>query len=136
MAVLALTSCSVTINSVDMSQYVAGVEVSVDSAELDTTDFASGGWKEVIGGLKSGNVRVRFNQDYASTTVDDRLWALFGTVTAFIVRPTSSSVSTSNPNYTFSALINSLSPVAGNVGDLATLDHTWPMSGSVSRATS
>lgn len=136
MAVLALTSCFVSINSVDMSQYVAGVEVSVDAAELDTTDFASGGWKEVIGGLKSGNCRVRFNQDFATTTVDDRLWALFGTVTAFIVRPTSSSVSTSNPNYTFSALINSLSPVTGNVGDLATLDHTWPMSGSVSRATS
>lgn len=135
MAVLALTSCSVTINSVDMSQYVAGVEVSVDSAELDTTDFASGGWKEVIGGLKSGNVRVRFNQDYASTTVDDRLFALFGTVTAFAIRPTSASVGATNPEYQFSALINSLSPVAGNVGDLATLEHTWPISGAVTRAT-
>lgn len=136
MAVFALTSCFVSINSVDMSQYVAGVELSIEANELDTTDFASSGWKEVIGGLKSGNVRVRFNQDFASTTVDDRLFALFGTVTAFLVRPTSASVGATNPNYTFSALINNYQPVTGNVGDLATMDLTWPISGAVTRATS
>ncbi len=136
MAVFALTSCFVSINAVDMSQYVAGVELSIEANELDTTDFASSGWKEVIGGLKSGNVMVKFNQDFASTTVDDRRFALFGTVTAFIVRPTSASVGATNPNYTFSALINNYQPVTGNVGDLATMDLTWPISGAVTRATS
>lgn len=136
MAVLALTSCFIEVNSVDMSQYAKGVELSIESSELDTTDFASGGWREVIGGLKSGNVRVTWNDDFASTTVDDRLWALFGTVTAMKVRPTSASVGATNPNYTFSALVSTFTPIAGDVGDLAGQQLTWPISGAVTRATS
>lgn len=136
MAVLALTSCYVEVNSVDMSQYVKGVEISLEAAELDTTDFASGGWKEVIAGLASGNVRITFNNDFASTTVDDRLFALFRTVTGIAIRPTSAAVGATNPSYEFDALVNSFQPVAGNVGDLAGQQLTWPISGAVTRATS
>lgn len=135
MAVLALTSARVELNGVDMSTYAAGVELSVDSAELDATDFGSGGWKEVIGGLKSGNVRISWHADFATTTVDDRLWALLGTVCTLKIRPTSSAISTTNPEYQTNVLVNSLQPVAGNVGDLASMDNTWPLSGSVTRAT-
>lgn len=134
MAVLALISCRVEINAVDMSQYVTGVELPVDAAELETTNFASGGWKTVIGGLKSGTAKVMLNDDFAATTVDDRLWPLFGTVVTLKVRPTSAAISATNPEYQTSVLINSLAPVQGNVGDLATQDLTWPLSGAVTRA--
>lgn len=136
MAVLALISCRVEINAVDMSQYVTGVELPVDAAELETTNFASAGWKTVIGGIKSGSAKVMFNDDFAATTVDDRLWPLFGTVVTLKVRPTSAAISATNPEYQTSVLVNSLAPVAGKVGDLATADLTWPLTGAVTRATS
>lgn len=136
MAVLALTSCYVEINSVDMSAFVTAVEIDAEVVDLVTTNFGSGGWDERIGGLKSGTFAVTFNNDFAATTVDDRLWPLFGTVVTFAVRPTSSAVGATNPSYEGSVLVNELSPISGSVGDLAQHDVTWPCSGTVTRATS
>lgn len=136
MAVLALTDCYVELNSVDMSAFVTSVEIDAEVVDLVTTNFGSGGWDERIGGLKSGTFQVTFNNDFDATTVDDRLWPLFGTVTTFAVRPTSSAVSATNPSYSGSVLVNELSPISGSVGDLAEHDVTWPVSGVVTRATS
>ena len=46
------------------------------------TDFASAGWVEYIGGLKSGNLSIEFHDDVADNDVDEELWALLGTVVA------------------------------------------------------
>ena len=40
-----------------------------------------------------------------------------------------------NPSYTAVCLVNSYSPFASSVGDLATLSVSWPTSGTVVRAT-
>lgn len=135
MAVLALVDTYVELNSVDMSAFVTAVELDAEVVDLTTTNFGSGGWDERIGGLKSGTLQISFNDDFAATTVDDRLWPLFGTVVTFEIRPTAAAVGTTNPSYTGSVLVNELSPVAGSVGDLATQDLTWPVSGVVTRAT-
>lgn len=136
MAVLALVDCYVELNSVDMSNFVTAVELDAEVVDLTTTNFGSGGWDERIGGLKSGTIAITFNNDFAATTVDDRLWPLFGTVVTFAIRPTAAAVATTNPSYSGSVLVNELSPVSGSVGDLATHDVTWPVSGVVTRATS
>lgn len=136
MAVLAFTDCSFTLNSVDHSADVASVELDLEGVQLDTTNFGSSGWMEAIGGLKSATLKVQFQQDFASTTVDDRLFPLFNTVVTFAVRATSASVGATNPSYSGSVLINEYSPMAGSVGDLLTMDLTWPVTGAVSRATS
>lgn len=136
MAVLAFTDCRVEINSVDHSADIANVELDLEGVQLDTTNFGSAGWTEAIGGLKSATVKVQFQDDFASTTVDDRLWALFNTVVTFRVRPTQSAIGATNPEYQMSILVNELSPISGSVGDLATQDLTWPVTGAVTRATS
>ncbi len=136
MAVLALINPVVTLNSIDHSADVAKAELDLQGVQLDTTNFGSAGWEEAIGGLKSFTLKLMFQQDFAATTVDDRLWALFNTVTTFAVRATTASVSATNPSYSGSVLINELSPISGSVGDLLTMDLTWPGSGAVARATS
>lgn len=133
MAVYMLTSEYLALNSVDRSAHVKSCTLTVDAAELDTTDFASGGWKEVIGGLKSGQLTITFQDDVTDGSIDDILWALFGTVTTFEVRPTSSSVGVNNPKYTGSVLIKGHS-IGGAVGDLATKSVTYPTSGTITRA--
>ena len=130
MALYALTSEYVAINSVDYSDHCKGATLVVDA-----TDFASGGWVEYIGGLKSGSLQLEFMDDVADNDIDEELWALLGTVTAFAVRPTSSAVGTSNPQYSGSVLVTSHS-IGGSVGDLAMKSLTFPTSGAVSRATS
>lgn len=134
MAVYALTSETVTVNSVDYTGDLKSATLTVDAAQLDTTDFASAGWTEVIGGLKSGTLSLEFQDDVADDALDEELWALLGTVVAFTVKPTSAAVSASNPSYSGSVLITGHS-LGGTVGDLAMKSLTFPTSGAVTRAT-
>jgi hypothetical protein len=59
---------------------------------------------------------------------------LIGTVVPVKVKPTSAAVSATNPEYRFDALISSWSPIAGAVGDLATVSVTWQISGVITKA--
>lgn len=138
MAVYAMTSCRVELNSVDMSAYVASVELAATAAELDTTNYASAGWETKLMGLKSFFLKVKFNDDFAATTVDDRVWAFYNTGTAvgFKIRPTSAAIGATNPSFEGSFLPTEFVAVAGSVGDLATKDITYPGTGALSRATS
>src|SRR5688572_1976331 len=107
MGLFALTSEFTSINSVDYSDHLKSSTLVVDAAQLDTTDFASGGWVEYIGGLKSGSLQLNFMDDVADDNVDEELWALLATVVAFAVRPTSAEVGPSNPSYSGSVLVTS-----------------------------
>lgn len=136
MAVIALINPVVTIAGIDMSAHITEVQLDVETADLETTNFGSLGWRTRIGGLKQGEAKVAFNDDFAATTVDDRLWGWFGTVQTFNVKATTGATSATNPEYRMSVLVNNMSPLAGKVGDLATQDLTWPVTGVVTRATS
>jgi len=63
------------------------------------------------------------------------LWPLLGTSATVVIKPTSSAVSATNPNYTAICLVNDLTPVSGQIGDLSTFSITWPTNGTVSRGT-
>ena len=134
MAVMALTTEYTGINGVDESANIKSSTLTIDVNPLDTTDFASAGWTEVIGGLKSGTLSIEFQDDVAAAAIDSKLWAILGTVVAFEVRLTSAVVGTSNPKWTGSVLINGHS-VGGAVGELAGKSLSFPTSGAVTRAT-
>ena len=132
MTIYALTSQVTQLNSVDYSDHLKNSVLTIDVAQLDTTDFASGGWTEMIGGLKSGTLALNFMDDVADNDVDEELWALVGTVVSFAVKATSGSISTSNPEYQGNVLITSHS-IGGGVGELAQKSLTFPTSGAITR---
>jgi hypothetical protein len=133
MAVMSLTTQYTSINSVDESANIKSSTLTVDVNPLDTTDFASAGWVEQIGGLKSGTLAVEFQDDIVAAAIDSKLWAILGTVVPFEVRLTSAVVGASNPKWTGNILITGHS-VGGAVGDLAMKSLTFPTSGAVTRA--
>ena len=135
MSIFALTAEVVTLNSVDHSAICKSATLAVDAAQLDTTDFASGGWVEMIGGLKSGTLALEFMDDVAAGEVDSDLWSILGTVVPFTVKLTDAAVGTSNPQYTGNVLVTSHT-LGGAVGDLAVKSLSFPTSGAVTRATS
>jgi hypothetical protein len=135
-ATFALNDCYVALNGTDRSSSIKSVTLTVDVAELDTTDFADSGWTVPIAGRKSGSLALTFNQDVAASAIDSVMWPLLGTVVTFEVRATNASVGASNPKYTGSVLINSWAPLSGAVSDLAEVSVTFPLSGAVTRATS
>lgn len=133
MAVFALTTTQLTLNSVDLTDHVKSVTLTVDAAQLDSTAMGSE-WTEVIGGLKSGTLAVTFNDDYDTSSVDASIWGALGTVVTFSTRATSAAVGTTNPSYSGSVLISQWI-AGGQVGDLASKQVSWPVSGTVTRAT-
>jgi hypothetical protein len=136
MAKMVLTSEYLALDSNDLSDNVVKAELSVEVDEKDVTTMGSGGWNESIGGLKSGTLAVEFKQDFAASALDSIMWPLLGTVVAFEVRPTSSSVGTSNPKWTGNVLVKEWKPISGGVGDDASVSVSLPTTGTVTRATS
>ena len=128
-------SATLTINSVDLSDHMtsASLEISYDS--VPTTAFGDT-VETLIPGTGSAVLYVTFNQDYAGSEVDATLNGLAGTATAFVFKPTSASVSATNPSYAGSALVTSLTPISAEVGSLSTASVSWPVTGALTRATS
>lgn len=135
MAKYVVTGTHVTLNATDISDATARAELVINAAEVETTDFGSAGWTEVIGGLKSGSVSLDFHNDFGVGGVSTLFQDLVGTVATITLNPEGSTVSATNPTYTASVLITSFTPVSGAVGDLATFSVTFPTSGAVSYAT-
>jgi hypothetical protein len=132
---IVLTNAVVRINASDISTNVNQIELALTSDEIDTTAFGATGWRTVTGGLKSGSVTLSLHNDYAAGAIDSVLFGLFNTSATFVVLPNGTAAGTSNPGYTFQALVNNLQPVSGAVGDLAVQSLTFPINGEVSRAT-
>jgi hypothetical protein len=131
-----VTGNNVSIGGTDVSASVARAELTITSTEVDVTDFASGGFTEVVGGLKSGSLSLDFHTDFGEGALNTVLTEdLVGTLVEIVViAGNGSAASAATPSYTANFLINSLSPVSGAVGDLSTFSVTFPMSGTVTKA--
>ena len=135
MAAYMLNNASVVINSVDLSAAVTSITFSEDAAQLETTAMGDDN-VTMIGGLKSGTIDLEFNQDLAATDVQATVRALLGTVTTLVVKNIASAAATTNPQWTFSALVTEWPSINGTVGELATASVSWPITGAVVQATS
>ena len=135
MAKFVLTDASVVLNSVNLSDHVSSVTLEITADEIVTTAMGDT-FQSRAGGLKDGTLSIEFQQDFAASEVDATLFPLLGSTTAFVVKPTSGSVSSTNPSYAGNVLVNSHSPVANGVGELATMSVSFPTSGTITRATS
>lgn len=132
---LVLTDCFVSFNAVDLSANVKSVTLDYSAEALDVT--AMGDTTHIrIGGLKDWSASVEFHQDYALSSVDATLFPLVGSTGTLIIRPDNSDgVSTTNPNFTGTALLESYNPVGGAVGELAAASASFQAAGTLSRAT-
>jgi len=136
MAKMVLLASYLSLNSTPLSSNANKIELTVEVEEKDVTTYGSLGWKEVLGGLKSGTLAIEFKQDFAATQLDSIMWPLLGTVVPFEVRADQATAGTSNPKYTGNVLIKAWNPLTGSVGDDATVSVSYSTSGVVTRATS
>lgn len=135
MAVFVATDYSITINGTNFSTSLTQAELSEEAADVSTTTFGSG-WNTRVAGLKQASLTLAFNQDFGAASVDATLSPLLGSLATVVIKPTSGTASATNPTYTGTFLVTQYVPFASSVGDLATLNVTWPSSGTVVRATS
>jgi hypothetical protein len=129
------TDVTVTLNGTAITSNLNSVELNISSDEIETTTFGTSGFKTVIGGLKSGTLRLDFMQDFAAGSIDALLFPLFNTIGTVVIKPNGTVTSATNPAYTASVLINNYIPFSSSVGDLASFSVTLPTTGEITRAT-
>ena len=140
MARLVLTDAYVVFASTDISQYVTSVTLSSTLDVVETTGMSNTS-RTRVAGLRDNQLTLEFNQDFDAggleaivnpTTATTKI----GTAVAMEIRPTSAVASSTNPKYTFNALVSEWQSLSGSVGELATVSVTWPISGAITKATS
>jgi hypothetical protein len=124
----------VTIGTTVLSDSIASVTLDITADEVETTSFGSS-YRTRIGGLRDGSVSLDFHQDFGAGSVDALLFPLMGSTVAVRIAPTSGTVTATNPEYRFTALVTQYQPFAGSVGDLATLSISWPTASEIVRGT-
>ena len=138
MAKHVLTNASLTVNSVDLSDHVQRITVTMASEDVDLTAMGASS-REHAPGLRDDRISVTFFQDFAASKVDATLSPLVGSAsgTTVVVKPTSSAVSSTNPSYTMTGILIGYEPLNGTVGDADTIDVEFlPAAGSsIVRAT-
>lgn len=135
MARIVLTNASVVFGtSNDLSDHIANVSISTSYDIVETTSFGSTA-KTRIAGLQDNSVTFEFHQDFASGSVESIIYPLLGTAVTIKVKPDAGTTATTNPQYSFSALISEWTPLNGSVGELSTASVTWPISGAITKTT-
>ena len=130
--------------STDISSWLESVTFEYQGEELEYTNFASAGFRQKAIGLVSGSVTLNFNQDFASSNVDSlfglggTLGLVVGQVTPYYIdiKPTSSSRAATNPSFVAGFLNTGMASINGNVGDLAKVSATFPLTGRFIKLTS
>lgn len=135
MAKLVMTNPKITVNSVDLTSYISQVTLDLSFAEVSTTAFGNSA-ESRIAGLGDHSFTASFHQDFSAALVEATIYPLLGTTTNITVKPVNTTTTSTNPEYQFTVLVNGWSPVNGAVGELLTADVTWPVSGSITKATS
>jgi hypothetical protein len=138
MAIAMSNLCSLVVNTVDLSDHVQSITVSMDAEDLDATAMGADS-RAHIPGLRDDRMDVVFLQDYAASKVDATLSPLVGSGTGvtIVAKPTSAAVGPTNPSYTMSGILLSYQPIDATVGEISTPDVTFvPAPGSkITRAT-
>ena len=135
MAKIVLTNPSITIGGVDLSDHINNITLETKYDIVETTTFGSTA-KTRVAGLADNQISIDFMQDFGSSSVEATIYPLLGTTTSIVVKPVAGSTTTTNPQYTVSALVADWTPLKGGVGQLATASVTWPVSGAITKATS
>jgi hypothetical protein len=138
---LVLTNAYVVFASNDISQYVTSVSLSTSYDVIDTTGISTtGAARTRLAGLADNSLTIEFNQDYADNALEELINGTnttngtVGLIAAMEIRPVNTTVSASNPKFTFNALVAEWQAVSGSVGELATVSATWPISGPITKS--
>jgi hypothetical protein len=136
MAKFVVQNPAIVINGGTVSASVAQTTIALEADDVETTSFGSAGFRERIGGLKTGTFSADFHQDFGASGIDSVFFPLLGGTASIEVIPNGgTAVSGTNPKYSFNILVTEYSPMDSAVGDLATFSVSWPITGAVARGT-
>lgn len=134
MAKFVLTNPVITVATVDLSDHIASVSLNETRAEVPTTAFGDSAVTR-IAGLGDNSITLSFHEDFVASEVHQTIYPLIGSTTSVTVKPVNTTTSSANPVFSMTVLVTEWPVLNGAVGDLATADVTWPVSGVITKTT-
>jgi hypothetical protein len=127
MAVFLSNGAVVTLNSVDISGVVTGVTINRSFDELEVTAMGDTAHK-FTKGLEASTITLDLLNDTAASganAVTATLAAAWGTTVPLVIKRSNAVISTTNPEYQTTVLVNNTQDLNGAVGDISTQSITF-----------
>ena len=127
MAIFLSNGVVVTLNSVDLSDHVTSATINRAFDELEVTALGDSAHK-FAKGLEASTITLDFLNDAiasGSGSVRATLQAAWGTTVALTLKQTSSAISSTNPEYQTTILVNNTTDINGAVADMSTQSITF-----------
>jgi hypothetical protein len=119
MAIFLSNGVVATLNSVVLSDHVTSASISRTFDELEVTAMGDSAHK-FVKGLEASTITLDFLNDDAASgagSVRATLQAAWGTTVPLTLKQTSAAVSTTNPLYSTTVLVNNTTDINGAVAD-------------------
>ena len=132
-----LKDIDITIGGTDLSAFGRALTMTEGAAMQAATAYGDD-WEWFEVGLRTGGCTIQFWQSFGAGKPDTVLSALLATVATVIIKPTSSTVGTTNPTFTFTAAFENYERFAGAIGDrgICQVDLVLGSNTGIARATS
>jgi len=127
MAVFLSNGAVVTLNSVDISGVVTGVTINRSFDELEVTSMGDSAHK-FTKGLEASTITLELLNDTAASganAVTATLAAAWGTTVPLVIKRSNAVISTTNPEYQTTVLVNNTQDLNGSVADISTQSITF-----------
>jgi hypothetical protein len=124
MAIFLNNTVVVTLNSVDLSDRVTSVTINRVFDELEVTAMGDTAHK-FVKGLEASTVTIDFLNDTAAGETLATLQAAWGTTVPLTLKQSTAAISTTNPEYQTTVLVNNTTDINGAVGDIASQSITF-----------
>lgn len=127
MAVFLSNGVQVTLNSVDLSDHVTSATINRVFEELEISAMGDSA-RKFTKGLETSTITLDFLNDNAASgagSVRAALQAAWGTTVPILLKQTNAVVSTTNPEYQTTILVNNTTDINGAVGDISSQSITF-----------
>lgn len=127
MAIFLSNGVVATLNSVVLSDHVTQAVINRSFDELEVTAMGDSAHK-FVKGLEASTITLDFLNDDAASgagSVRATLQAAWGTTVPLTLKQTSAAVSTTNPLYSTTVLVNNTTDINGAVADESTQSLTF-----------
>jgi hypothetical protein len=127
MAIFLSNGVVVTLNSVDLSANVTSATINRVFEELEISAMGDSS-RKFTKGLETSTITLDFLNDNAASgagSVRAALQAAWGTTVPITLKQTSAAISTTNPEYQSTILVNNTTDINGAVGDISSQSITF-----------
>jgi hypothetical protein len=127
MAVFLSNGVQVVLNSVDLSDHVTSATINRVFEELEISAMGDTA-RKYTKGLETSTITLDFLNDNLASgagSVRAALQAAWGTTVPITLKQTSAVVSTTNPEYQSTILVNNTTDINGAVGDISSQSITF-----------